>query len=126
MTQPVLGLIVACMIAPQVIVVIYTQNRINALVKERVLILRGSINTITESELEEVKQSIFEDFDRLYEARRSIFIWKLSVKLFLGIVNGAGLVIVLVYGGWSVTQGIIDVGSVVAATIGLGRIQRPP
>jgi ABC-type bacteriocin/lantibiotic exporter with double-glycine peptidase domain len=52
-------------------------------------------------------------------------VWKVSLKLLLGILNGVGLVVVLVYGGWLVSNGQSDVGTVVAATIGLGRIQGP-
>jgi ABC-type bacteriocin/lantibiotic exporter with double-glycine peptidase domain len=65
------------------------------------------------------------DFDRIYEARRRIYVWKVSTKGLLSALNGAGLVIVLVLGGTLVLEGRSDVGTVVAATIGLQRIQQP-
>jgi len=124
-TSPTLGLIVLAMVAVQAALVLGTQARINALVHERVVLLRDAINEITETDLEAVRAAVVADFDRIYDARRRIFIWKLSTKLILSLINGIGLVVVLVLGGWFVTQGHTDVGSVVAATVGLGRIQAP-
>jgi ABC-type bacteriocin/lantibiotic exporter with double-glycine peptidase domain len=123
--QPRLGLIVMMIILPQVVIVLITQIRINVLVGARVLALRRSINTITHAELTEVKQSVLDDFDEIYSARRKIFLWKLSNKFVLSALNGLGLVTVLVFGGWLVIEGRSDVGTVVAATFGLNRIQQP-
>ena len=55
-----------------------------------------------------------------------MFLWKLSAKFLLSVINGAGTVGVLMLGGWLVLQGKTDVGTVVAATSGLSRIQGPP
>ncbi|MEM7671368.1 MAG: ABC transporter ATP-binding protein, partial [Pseudomonadota bacterium] len=124
-TQPRLGLIVALIIIPQALIVIITQSRINALVRDRVLILRHSIDDITASDVYELKQSVLDDFDAIYEARRKIFVWKLSTKFILSALNSAGTVLVLGVGGLLALQGQSDVGIVVAATIGLSRIQQP-
>ncbi|MEM6934588.1 MAG: ABC transporter transmembrane domain-containing protein, partial [Pseudomonadota bacterium] len=124
-TQPRLGLIVAMIIIPQALIVIFTQKHINALVRERVLILRHSIDTITATEIYGLKQSVLDDFDAIYEARRKIFIWKLSTKFLLSTLNGIGTILVLGVGGWLALEGKSDVGIVVAATIGLSRIQQP-
>ncbi|MEM7179003.1 MAG: ABC transporter transmembrane domain-containing protein [Pseudomonadota bacterium] len=124
-TQPRLGLIVVAIVVPQAILVLSTQYKINKLVRERVLLLRQSLNTITNSQLEQMKQSVLEDFDAIYNARRRIFIWKLSTKFILSSLNGLGLVSVLVLGGWLVLEGKSDVGTIVAATVGLNRIQQP-
>ncbi len=123
--QPMLGLVALAMILPQVILVARTQDHINGLIRERVVVLRRSIESATGSALEQARQQVLADFDLLYENRRRIFLWKVSLKLVLGILNGAGLVVILVYGGWLVTEGRSDVGSIVAATVGLGRIQGP-
>ncbi len=124
-TQPRLGLIVIAIVVPQAILVLSTQYKINQLVRNRVLLLRKSLNTITNSQLEQVKQSVLDDFDSIYDARRRIFIWKLSTKFILSSLNGLGLVLVLVLGGWLVLEGKSDVGIIVAATVGLNRIQQP-
>lgn len=124
-TQPRLGLIAVAIVLPQAILVLCTQYKINKLVRDRVLLLRQSLNTITNSQLEQVKQSVLDDFDAIYDARRRIFIWKLSTKFILSTLNGLGLVSVLVLGGWLVLEGRSDVGTIVAATVGLNRIQQP-
>lgn len=124
-TQPRLGLVVMLIVAPQAIIVLLTQTRINALVAERVRVLRQSINTITAEDISAARQSILEDFDRIYDARRRIFLWKLSTKFVLSALNGVGMAAVLLIGGLLVLDGRGDVGTVVAATAGLGRIQQP-
>jgi ABC-type bacteriocin/lantibiotic exporter with double-glycine peptidase domain len=120
-----LGLVLLCVIIPQVIILTLTQPRINKLVADRVLILRRSINQITEQDIADVKEMVFEEFDQIYETRRKIFIWKLSTKFLLSAINGIGLVAVLAIGGWLVIEGKGTVGTVVAATVGLGRIESP-
>jgi ABC-type multidrug transport system fused ATPase/permease subunit len=124
-TQPRLGLVVLMIVLPQAAIVLLTQARINHLVRARVLILRQAVNKISYGELAEVRQEVYGDFDRIYEARRRIFIWKLSTKFVLSALNGVGLVAVLIFGGWLVIQGRSDVGIVVAATVGLQRMQQP-
>jgi ABC-type bacteriocin/lantibiotic exporter with double-glycine peptidase domain len=54
-----------------------------------------------------------------------MFLWKLSTKFGLSAINGLGTVSVLVLGGWLVIEGRTDVGTVVAATLGLSRLQAP-
>ena len=41
------------------------------------------------------------------------------------LVHGLGLVGVLIIGGWLVLQGRSDVGTVVAATVGLAQVRQP-
>lgn len=101
-TQPRLGLLLLLVVVPQIVILVLTQSRINVLVAERVLVLRRSINEITRRDITEVQQMILEDFDRIYETRRKIFIWKLSTKFALSAISGFGLVAVLIIGGWLV------------------------
>jgi ABC-type bacteriocin/lantibiotic exporter with double-glycine peptidase domain len=124
-TQPYLGAIALCMIVPQVVIVLQTQGQVNALVADRVHILRGATDKTLSSEFSKLDQSVIDDFDTIYETRRKIFIWKLSTKFVLSLINGIGLVGVLALGGTLVLKGGTDVGTVVAATIGLGRLQSP-
>lgn len=124
-TQPGLGAIALAMIAPQVALVLFTQSRINALVAMRVHILRRATDQISVAEVADAEQTVLQEFDRIYETRRQMFIWKLSTKFLLSAINGAGTVAVLMLGGWLVLQGRTDVGTVVAATLGLSRLQGP-
>lgn len=124
-TQPGLGAIALAMIFPQVIAVLVTQRKVNELVAKRVHILRGATNKLTAEDIAAAQRAMLEDFDAIFETRRVMFVWKLSTKFFLSAVNGAGTVVVLMLGGWLVLEGRTDVGTVVAATAGLGRIQGP-
>lgn len=124
-TQPGLGAIALAMIAPQVLLVLFTQDRINTLVASRVHILRQATSQIGANETNAVVQSVLEEFDDIFETRRRMFVWKLSTKFLLSTINGAGTVAVLMLGGWMVLQGRTDVGTVVAATLGLARLQSP-
>lgn len=124
-TQPGLGSIALAMIFPQIVLVLLSQRKVNEFVARRVRVLRSATNKITPEMVETAVQSVLGDFDAIYETRRKMFIWKLSIKFLLSTINGAGTVAVLMLGGWLVLQGRTDVGTVVAATMGLARIQGP-
>lgn len=124
-TQPFLGAIALFMIVPQVILVLGTQGQVNRLVGERVHVLRHATDKCATTNFDQFNQGVVDDFDTIFETRRSIFIWKLSTKFLLSAINGAGMVGVLALGGAFVISGETDVGTVVAATIGLGRLQGP-
>lgn len=124
-TQPGLGMIALAMIVPQVVVVLISQSKVNELVARRVRVLRGATNKLTEEDLKQAEEAVLADFDAIFETRRTMFIWKLSAKFILSTINGAGTVMVLMLGGYLVLQERTDVGTVVAATMGLSRIQGP-
>lgn len=124
-TQPGLGMIAIATILPQVVIVLMTQRKVNQFVAERVRLLRRSTDVIAASDLRELEAKVLEDFDRIYEARRSMFMWKQSTKFFLSLLSSAGIIALLFLGGGLVLAGQTDVGTVVAATIGLGRLQAP-
>lgn len=124
-TQPGLGLIAFSMIVPQIVIVLVSQRKVNIFVAERVHTLRNSTDRLTQADIEDATKAILTQFDDIYETRRKMFLWKLSAKFLLSVINGAGTVGVLMLGGWLVLQGKTDVGTVVAATSGLSRIQGP-
>ncbi len=124
-TQPRLGLIALMIIFPQIVIVLLTQLQVNRLVAQRVQVLRGATDKIVHQDVVEVQQAVLDDFDQIYETRRVMFVWKLSTKFVLSTINGMGTVAVLLLGGWLVIEGRTDVGTVVAATIGLGRLTAP-
>ena len=124
-TQPGLGIIALSMIVPQIAIVLASQRKVNVYVAERVRILRSATDHLTVDKIEEVTQDVHDQFDAIYETRRSMFLWKLSTKFLLSVINGAGTVGVLMLGGWLVLRGDTDIGTVVAATSGLSRLQGP-
>ncbi|MES0823846.1 ABC transporter transmembrane domain-containing protein [Ruegeria sp. SCP11] len=124
-TQPGLGMIAFSMIVPQIVIVLISQRKVNIFVAERVRILRSATDKLTIEDINDVARDVETQFDDIYETRRRMFLWKLSAKFLLSVINGAGTVGVLMLGGWLVLQGRTDVGTVVAAVSGLGRIQGP-
>ena len=121
--QPSLGLIAIGMIIPQVFIVLLVQTRVNSLVSDRVHTLRKATNWLVDPDRSAAE--ITPKFDEIYDTRSRIFVWKLASKFVLSAINGAGTVGVLVVGGWQVLEGNTDVGTVVAATVGLTRLQGP-
>ncbi len=124
-TQPVLGSIALALTVPQIAIVLASQRVVNRLVAERVQVLRNSTNTLTSGDIQAEEALVLQAFDRIYDTRRRMFLWKLSAKFLLSAINGLGSVFVLILGGSLVLKGQTDVGTVVAATIGLTRIQGP-
>lgn len=124
-TQPKLGMIALGLIIPQIVIVLVSQRTVNRLVAKRVRILRRSTDTLTTKNIAEAEDAILEAYDQIYDTRRTMFIWKLSTKFLLSTINSVGTVVVLILGGYLVIKGETDVGTVVAATMGLGRIQSP-
>lgn len=124
-TQPVLGVVALSMLVPQIGIVVFSQSKVNMLLAERVKTLRRAADQLTETELRAAVASVKKDFDRIYETRRTMFRWKLSTKFILSAINGAGTVFVFMLGGVLVLEGRTDVGTVVAATLGLSRLQAP-
>ncbi len=124
-SQPGLGTIALLMVFPQIVIVLLSQRKVNQYVAERVRLLRNATDQLTGNEIRDVEQDVLTRFDAIYDARKSMFIWKLSTKFLLSAINGCGTVAILLLGGWMVIEGRTDVGTVVAATIGLGRIQGP-
>lgn len=123
--QPTLGIVALAMITPQMALVYLSQRKVNALLSERVRMLRRATNRITGDDLRRLEEDVLADFDSIFEARRKMFLWKLSTKFLLSVINGVGTVAVLMLGGWMVLNRSTDVGTVVAAVSGLGRIQGP-
>ncbi len=124
-SQPELGFFAAAVVIPQAIIVVVLQKHINRNIKERVKLLRQATSAIVATDIKVAEQDILADFDRIYETRRKIFIFKLSSKFALNIINGLGTVGILMLGGWLVLEGETDIGTVVAALTGLGRIAQP-
>jgi ABC-type multidrug transport system fused ATPase/permease subunit len=124
-TQPLLGLIVAGVVLPQAAIVLAVQKRINTKVGERVKLLRGASDRIVAADLSRAEDEVHADFDRIFEARRSIALFKLSSKFALNAVAGLGTAGVLLLGGWLVLGERTDIGTVVAALTGMARISQP-
>ncbi len=124
-TQPVLGAIVLAVVLLQAVIVLGIQKRMNLKIEERVKVLRHTTDQVLAEDLESVERSILADFDKIYEARRKIFLLKQSSKFTLSAIYALGTAGVLMLGGWLVLEGRTDIGTVVADLTGLARIAQP-
>jgi ABC-type bacteriocin/lantibiotic exporter with double-glycine peptidase domain len=124
-TQPYLGMLMAGIVIPQAVIVVLVQKHVNAKVEDRVKVLRRATNRITTEDIKRVEQAVLADFDEIYEARRKIFLFKLSTKFAQNAINGLGTVGILMLGGWLALEGRTDIGSLVVALTGMERISQP-
>ncbi len=124
-SQPWLGVLALGVVAPQAVIVLAIQSRINRRVRERVQLLRNASDRISESDLARVEEEVLAEFRDIFETRRRIFLLKLSSKFALSAISVAGTVGILFLGGWLVLNGRSDVGTVVASVTGLTRIEGP-
>jgi ABC-type bacteriocin/lantibiotic exporter with double-glycine peptidase domain len=124
-SEPWLGVLALGVVVPQAAIVLVIQSQINQRVRERVQALRDASDRISESALAGVEEEVVADFRSVFDARRRLFLLKLSSKFGLSAISVAGAVGVLFLGGWLVLNGRTDVGTVVASLTGLTRIERP-
>lgn len=122
LNHQMLGWITLGMICAQALVSILAQKHVNDLVSQRIYKLRAATNLLVDGGH---RAEVSSGFDQIYGIRTRIFRWKLSSKFFVSLVNSAATVGVLLVGGWQVLEGKTDVGTVVAAMVGLGRLQGP-
>ena len=124
-SQPWLGLLALAVVAPQAVIVLGVQRRINEQVRARAQSLRDASDRISSNDRAHVDDEVAADFRRIFASRRSIFVLKLSSKFALAAISALGKVGILFLGGWLVLKGRSDVGTVVASLAGLLRIEGP-
>ncbi|MEP2532527.1 ABC transporter ATP-binding protein [Shimia sp.] len=127
-TQPYLGGFLVLIVVPQAVVVLLLQARVNRRVRARTLILREATSAISVEQIDQMKgaqQGILDDFDEIFTTRRGIFRLKLSMKFAMNLLNGIGLIGILMIGGLLMMNGRSDVGTVVASIAALERISDP-
>lgn len=123
--QPFLGLFILGIVAPQAVIVMVLQKQINVRVAQRVKILRRASDRVVREDLARAEAALRTEFDDIYAARKQIFLFKQTAKFALNAINGVGTAGILMLGGWFVLQGRADIGIVVAAVTGLGRMSQP-
>jgi ABC-type bacteriocin/lantibiotic exporter with double-glycine peptidase domain len=124
-SEPLLGLFIVAVALPQAAIVVAAQRPVNALVKQRLELLREAADRTVDAANRWPEEAILATFDDVLHTRRRIHILKLSSKAALNALAALGVVGILVLGGWLVLRGATDVGTVVAALSGMSRIDRP-
>ncbi|WP_210485402.1 ABC transporter transmembrane domain-containing protein [Microvirga antarctica] len=123
--EPILGLFILAVIAPQFFIIVAIQKPINRVVRTNLELLRAGGDLAVSAVGIEQDDEVLATFEGVYEAKKRFHLLKLSMKSALNACTAFGTVGTLVLGGWLVINGDTDVGTVVAALSGLTRLARP-
>lgn len=125
--EPVLAMIAAVSLVPQVFLALYMQADLNRLVERQVgLVRRLGYETIlpgtAESRAAGRKARTIRE---LYRNRIRFYFLKYGLKTLLSVTNAMGPLLVLLVGGYLVIQGQTTIGTLVAFVSGLDRVSGP-
>ncbi|GAB4236288.1 MAG: hypothetical protein Tsb0032_41360 [Kiloniellaceae bacterium] len=126
--EPLVALVALVFVVPQIILLPLFQRYINRLVAERVELMRGLGDSLTELPQ---NGGGFEDsdlprhFDGIYDNRLRIFLLKFGLKAVNNLLSALAPLSVLLIGGYMVIQGETSIGVVVAFISGFDRLSAP-
>ncbi len=126
--EPLVALFSLLFLVPQVIVVPLVQRRINALVEERVSLVRALSDTLAAlpQDCRDLRESgLHGQLDGIYGNRIRTFVLKFGLKALVNLLNGLAPLSVLLIGGYLVIQGETTIGVVVAFLSGFDRLAAP-
>ncbi|WP_300032910.1 ABC transporter ATP-binding protein [uncultured Roseobacter sp.] len=122
--EPKIAIFALAFLIPQVLLTPFLQKRLNILIEERVRMLRDLGDTISGkgSEIEDTGKGILDD---IFGNRMRYFVLKFLLKSLLNLLNALGPITVLLFGGYLVMQGEVQLGVIVAFLSGFDRISSP-
>ena len=122
--SPQIALAGLAFLIPQVVLTPLMQRRLNALVAQRVRYMRRLSNDVPR--LADARSHVeLQVLPRLYRNRMWFFFVKFLLKGLLNLLNHAGPLTVLVFGGYLAIQGETSVGVLVAFLAGFERVSSP-
>jgi ABC-type bacteriocin/lantibiotic exporter with double-glycine peptidase domain len=125
--EPVIALIAALSLIPQIFLAIYMQADLNRLVERQVgLVRRLGNETILLAEGDSSATGKEKRTIRaIFRNRIRFYFLKYGLKTLLSVANAMGPLMVLIVGGYLVIQGQTTIGTIVAFVSGLERISTP-
>jgi ABC-type bacteriocin/lantibiotic exporter with double-glycine peptidase domain len=137
--NPFLALMCICIYLPQIVVTILSQSWINAIVAERVLVMRrysesvfvdvGSSGVDGKAEPRGMSDQVLSQLMRIIGTVFTLNMrayWIKYVAHFLSnLLHNAGVAVALCLGGWLVIHNQAEVGAVVAFISGFAKIDQP-
>lgn len=124
--EPMLAAASLGFLLPQAVLAPLLQRKVNALVEERIGLLRGLSGQIVGHDDRDVLDEKYERSVReIYRNRMSFYCWKFMLKGLLNFLNALGPLVALTFGGWMVIQGQTSLGTIVAFMSGLERMADP-
>jgi ABC-type bacteriocin/lantibiotic exporter with double-glycine peptidase domain len=126
--QPVIALVSAVFLLPQVLLARYMQADLNVLVERQVgLVRRLGDETITRAagKSKKKKGKEIRTVLAIFRNRIQFYFLEYGLKTLLGVANAMGPLVVVTVGGYLVIQGQTTIGIVVAFVSGFERISSP-
>lgn len=125
--QPVIALVSAVFLVPQVWLALYMQADLNVLVERQI----GLVRRLGDETIEEASSNLdtrgdkFRTIVAIYRNRIRFYFLKYGLKTLLNVANAMGPLVVLVVGGYLAIQGQTTIGIIVAFVSGFDRISGP-
>jgi ABC-type bacteriocin/lantibiotic exporter with double-glycine peptidase domain len=125
--QPVIALISAVFLVPQVLLARYMQTDLNTLVERQIGLVRrlGDETIIQAASSSKTTGKEFRTIRAIFRNRIGFYFLKYGLKTLLNVANAMGTLMVLIVGGYLVIQGQTTIGTVVAFVSGFQRISDP-
>ncbi|WP_227272129.1 ABC transporter transmembrane domain-containing protein [Roseobacter weihaiensis] len=122
--EPQIAVFALAFLVPQVVLTPLIQRKLNALIETRVGLLRNLGDQISEmgAGAEMGGVNVLRD---IYSNRIRYFLLKFAMKAVLNLLNALGPMTVLLFGGYLVMQGEVQIGVIVAFISGFERISSP-
>jgi ABC-type bacteriocin/lantibiotic exporter with double-glycine peptidase domain len=125
--QPVIALVSAVFLLPQIFLALYMQEDLNKLVERQVGLVRRLGDETTANVPRKSKKITTgrRTIGAIFRNRLQFYYLKFGLKALLNIANAMGPLVVLTMGGYLVIQGQTTIGTVVAFVSGFDRISGP-
>ena len=122
--EPKIAAFALAFLIPQVVLTPVIQRKLNRLVEQRVDLLRTLGDAISGGHPKDADET--QDLtNNVYSNRIQYFLLKFLMKSLLNLLNAAGPMTVLLFGGYLVMQGEVEVGVIVAFISGFERMSSP-
>ena len=121
---PKIAVFALAFLIPQIVLTPIIQRKLNALIEKRVKLLRRLGDNVTDM-AQQVREDQDETLDGIYKNRMRYFLLKFAMKAALNLLNASGPMTVLLFGGYLVMQGEVQIGVIVAFISGFERISSP-
>lgn len=125
--EPLLALVAAAFILPQVLIVPFLQRVLNRLIRERTDQLRDLSDAVASMEEgeNEIDDAYRDRLDAIFTNRISAAYVKFAIKQLVNFLNALAPLSVLAFGGYLYIQDATSIGTIVAFTTGFDRIAGP-
>ena len=122
--EPQIAIFALAFLIPQVVLTPFLQRRLNDLLETRLQLLRDLGDEISgEASVDFTQKS--STVGQIYTNRMRFFFLKFAMKSALNLLNSLGPITVLLFGGYLVMQGEVQIGVIVAFISGFERISSP-